>query len=251
MRHVRIKNQHGFTLLEVMITMGILLTLVIAVATMLRSSIDVKQALAREARVTHRLSLAVHSLTWDIEHAFITGLNDEQRGGANRRFKTIFKVEKGGETDKLFLSTMGHRPMKAGSFESSTSYVVYEVRDAKDSPGRRHLYRGVSPLVLDDLKQDPKMQVVVRNIKSFKVIPWRGDEWSNDRWDSSRGEWRDKLPHMVRIEVETWSEGDDDVTEETAQTATTGTVAVKTVVHIPHARFMKELKQPPTSPRWY
>lgn len=236
-----------------MVTMSILVGLVIGVASMLRSSIDVKQALVRESRITHRLSLAMTRISLDIEHAFISGLNDEHRGGAGRRFKTIFKIDKGGETDKLYLSAAGHRPLRRNSHEGDTAYVVYEVRDAKDAPGRKHLYRGVSPLVLEDLKTDPPMKLFVRNIKSLRVIPWRGDEWSSDRWDSSRGDWRDKLPQMVRVEIETWSEDDEEAVQDSQAAAKSegDTVNVKTVVRLQNARFTKEIKQPSSSMRLY
>lgn len=253
MKPLRMKQQSGFTLLEVMVTMGILMTLVVGVATMLRSSIDVKQALARESRITHRLSIAANKISNDIEHAFITGLNEDQRGGAGRQFKTLFRIDKTGESDKLYMSITGYRPLKASAYRSDTAYIVYEVKDAKDAPGRKHLYRGVSLLTRDDLKDDPEMHIFVRNIKSIKVIPWTGDGWSNDRWDSSRGEWRDRMPHMVRLEIETWNEDDHEVTAESpADDRSAGnTVSIKTIVVIQQARQLKESKTPPSSPRWY
>lgn len=243
-------NHSGFSLLEVMITMSILLALVVGVSTMLRSSIDVKTALARDARITHRLSTAINRISWDIEHAFVVGLNDTPRGGSERRFKTIFKIDKSGDTDKLYLTTTGNTPGFPGMPDSDTAYVVYEVKDAPDSPGRKHLYRGVSLATRDDLKEDPPMKIFVRDIKIFRVVPWRGDDWSTDRWDSGRGEWRDRMPTMVRVEIETWNE-DDELRSEALDSSAATTVAVKTVVAIQQARNMKELKQPSNSVKWY
>ncbi len=243
-------NHSGFSLLEVMITMSILLALVVGVSTMLRSSIDVKTALARDARITHRLSTSINRISWDIEHAFVVGLNDTPRGGSERRFKTIFKIDKSGDTDKLYLTTTGNTPGFPGMPDSDTAYVVYEVKDAPDSPGRKHLYRGVSLATRDDLKEDPPMKIFVRDIKIFRVVPWRGDDWSTDRWDSGRGEWRDRMPTMVRVEIETWNE-DDELRSEALDSSAATTVAVKTVVAIQQARNMKELKQPSNSVKWY
>jgi type II secretory pathway pseudopilin PulG len=250
---MRQTNEKAFSLLEVMITMGILMGLVVGVASMLRSSIDLKQALARESRITHRLSLAANKISHDIEHAFITGLNEEHRGGANRRFKTIFKVDKGSDTDKIYMTSTEQQSIKKDSKQGDTAYIVYEVRDAKDAAGRKHLFRGASQMTLEDLKTDPPMKLFVRNIKSLKVIPWRGDDWSLDKWDSSRGEWRDKLPQMVRLEIETWSEDDNEVSGDTPADGKleTGTVAIKTVIRLQNSRFMKEIKQPNTSMRLY
>jgi len=231
--------------------MSILMALVVGVASMLRSSIDVKQALARESRITHRLSLAINKITRDVEQAFITGLNDEHRGGANRRFKTIFKIDKSGGSDKLYLTVSGQLPNRKDSQQTDAQFIVYEVRDARDSPGRKHLYRGTSPLVLDDLKADPQnMRVFVRNIKSFKLRPWRGDDWSDDRWDSSRGEWRDKLPQMVRIEIETLAK-DDNEAPQPGDPPESGVESVKSIVRLQNARFMKEIKDINSSVRWY
>ena len=134
-----------------------------------------------------------------------------------------------------------------------TAYVVYEVRDAADTPGRRHLYRGISSATREDLKENPPMSIFVHNIKTFKISPWKGDDWSSDQWDSSRGEWRDRpLPKMVRIEIETWNDDDEIPRQQNAdQTPDDNVVGVKTVVMIQQARGMQELRQPATSVKWY
>jgi prepilin-type N-terminal cleavage/methylation domain-containing protein len=247
-----IRRDGGFSLLEVMITMGILLGLVVGVASMLRSSIDLKMSLARESRITHRLSLAMTRLSWDIEHAFVVGLNDTPRGGSERSFKTIFKIDKGSNGDKLYMTITGNIAGVPDAPPGDVVYVVYEVRDAKDSPGRRHLYRGIMLANRDDIKEDPPMKIFVRNIKSFQVIPWKGSDWTTDRWDSSRGEWRDKMPQMVRLELDTWNE-DDEIPRENPLDGSgdNNLVSVKTVVAIQQARGMKEISQPTNSVKWY
>jgi type II secretory pathway component PulJ len=250
--YIRKHSQDAFSLLEVMLAIGILLSLVVAVATMLRSTIDLKMSLARDSRITHRLTVAMTRVAWDVEHAFVVGLNDTPRGGSERQFKTIFKIDKTGDNDRLAMTITGNINGMPGSPEGDTAYVVYEVRDAQDSPGRKHLYRGITTATRDDLKEDPSMRIFVRNIKTFKLSAWKGDDWSTDRWDSARGEWRDKLPQMVRIEIETWNE-DDEIPRENPsdQTGDSNVVGVKTIVSIQQARGMKELKQPSNSVKWY
>lgn len=247
----RCSNEDGFSLLEVMITMSILLGLVVGVATMMRSSVDVKMALARDSRITQRLSVAMTRISWDIEHAFVVGLNDTARGGSERRFKTIFKIDKTGDSDRLQMTITGNVPGAPGSPNGDTAYVVYEVRDAQDSPGRKHLYRGLTEAVREDLKEDPPMKIFVRNIKSLKIMPWKGDDWSTDRWDSSRGEWRDRMPQMVRVEIETWNEDDEIPRENPIDSSEGNTLSIKSVVAIQQSRGMKELKQPSNSVKWY
>jgi prepilin-type N-terminal cleavage/methylation domain-containing protein len=242
----------GFSLLEVMVTISILLGLVIAVSAMLRSSVEVKVALARDARITNRLSLAIAKVSWDIEHAFVIGLNDTPRGGSERRFKTIFKIDKNSDRDKLSMTITGNVQGEPGSPVGDTAYVVYELRDSKHSPGRRDLYRGSVLANRDDLKEDPPMRMLAKNIKTFRVIPWRGDDWSTDRWDSSRGEWRDRIPAMVKLEIETWNEDDDIPSDnETEKTDDSNLVVARTIIAIQQARGMKELKQGSNTVRWF
>jgi prepilin-type N-terminal cleavage/methylation domain-containing protein len=249
---VRQRADSGFSLIEVMVTMAILVGLVVGVASMLRSTVDLKMSIARDSRITHRLTVAMTKVAWDVEHAFLIGLNDSSRGGSERTFKTIFKIDKSGENDKLTLTTTGNINGVPGSPEGDTAFVVYEVKDAQDSPGRKHLYRGITTATRDDIKEDPPMTLFVRNIKSFKLFSWRGDDWSNDRWDSGRGEWRDRLPPMVRIEIETWNEDDEIPRENTAELAAeNNTVGIKTIVYIQQSRGMKELKQASYAVKWY
>ena len=249
------QNRHkaaGFSLLEVMITISILLGLVVAISAMLRSSVEVKVALARDARITNRLSLAIAKVSWDIEHAFVIGLNDAPRGGSERRFKTIFKIDKNSDRDKLSMTITGNLEGEPGSPLGDAAYVVYELRDSKNSPGRRDLYRGAVPANRDDLKEDPPMRMLAKNIKTFKVIPWRGDDWSNDRWDSSRGEWRDRMPAMVKLEIETWNEDEDIPSDDDKEkTDDSNVVVAKTIIAIQQARGMKELKQGSNTVRWF
>lgn len=246
------RDDAGFSLLEVMVTISLLLGLVVAVAAMLRSSVEVKVALARDARITNRLSLAVSRVAWDIEHAFVIGLNDTPRGGSERRFKTIFKIDKNSDRDKLFMTITGNVQGEVGAPVGDAAFVVYELRDSKNTPGRRDLYRGAVPANREDLKEDPPMRMLAKNIKTFKVTPWRGDDWSNDRWDSSRGEWRDRMPAMVKLEIETWNEDDDIPSDDEREKADeSNVVAVKTIIAIQQARGMKEMKQGSNTVRWY
>jgi prepilin-type N-terminal cleavage/methylation domain-containing protein len=245
--------ERGFSLIEVMITISILLALVTLISSMLRSSIDLKLSLSRDARITQRLSTAMTKVVWDIEHAFVVDRNDVARGGFGRHFKTIFRIEKIGDGDKLRMTITGNVSGAPGAPVGDTAYVVYEVRDSRDTPGRRHLYRGITSATKEDFKEDPPMTLFVHNIKTFRIMPWKGDDWSKDQWDSTRGEWRDRpLPKMVRIEIETWN--DDDEIRRTSirdQDGEGSVVAVKTIVMIQQARGMQELKQPSQSVKWY
>ena len=56
----------------------------------------------------------------------------------------------------------------------------------------------------ESFRDEVETVMLARAVKSLKLIPWNGDKWTTDRWHSNRGEHRNKLPHMVRIEVEAY-----------------------------------------------
>ena len=57
------------------------------------------------------------------------------------------------------------------------------------------------------------MQLFARDIKTLAVFPWNGEDFVKDKWDSENGDTADKLPKMVRIQIETWSNSlfEDDI----------------------------------------
>lgn len=246
MRHAR---NSGFSLLEVVITIGILMSLTIAVASMLRAGFEVKEGLSEKAKMVHALSVVIAKMSSDVEQTFFVSARDVAKNGIGRTMKTVFRTEKNSAGDKLALTTKTHRPIVASAFEPDLTYVVYEVRDAKDAPGRKHLYRGEAPYIPSDLRDDPPMRLLARNIKSLTIEPWTGERWSKDYWDTGRGDTRNKLPKMVRITVEAWLhdrvEGDGQ--DETADLATD---KIQTVVYLSDSWEYTELKEQDKTIRW-
>jgi len=233
---------NGFSILEVIITISILLTMTMAVTMMLRAGFEVRTGLAQKARVSHRLNVAMAQVVKDLEHGLVISANDQVRSPTERSVRTTFRIEQGSDSDKLALTTLTHRPITANSHTGDQVYVVYEVKDAQDSPGRRHLYRGEINVAASDLKEDPPMQLLARNIKRFKVVAWRGDDWLKDRWDSNRGDTRGRMPRMLRVEMTTWNV--DPLPGENPDPASDEDVTnVGTVVQPPLALGFADLKQ--------
>jgi hypothetical protein len=218
-----------------MITLAILVTMVYAIAMLIRNGFDVKEALSQKAKITHRFDIAMELLSRDFSGAFIISTKDTARDGSKKR--TIFRIKRG-DSDTLSFTYVGHRALRENEKESDISYVMYEVRDAKNEPGRKHLYRGDTPRVPKDFNEEPKMFLIAEDIAAIHIEPWRGDAFSSDGWDSSNGETRDLLPHMVRITVLAWEE----TPEERLGKDVKPSVQYSTVVQLPYALDFKELK---------
>jgi prepilin-type N-terminal cleavage/methylation domain-containing protein len=193
-RRLRLRRaaEGGFTLIEVVITLGILSVMMIAVTTLLRSSFEVRFALSDEAKLTHRISVAMQKISEDLAHAYLVSSKDTRRNFNDRATKTVFRIEKditGG--DKLALTCMNNRPLRVNAREGDEEYVSYSVQDAKETPGRKHLFRGSSGVLPEDFKEDPPMEVLARNIKAITFEFWNGDSWSKDKWNSERSDTKD------------------------------------------------------------
>lgn len=245
------RREQGFSLIEVVITIGILMSLTITVASMLKSGFDVKEGLSERTKMVHRMSVAMAKLSEDLAHAFYVSAKDAAKNGIGRTIKTQFKIEKsfGGSSDKLSLTTKTHRAIKAGAFESDLTYVVYEVREAKDAPGRYNLYRGETPYIPSELRDDPPMRILARHIKQLTLEPWTGEQWSKDFWDTGRGDTRNRLPKLVRVTIEAWLNDrvqGDGQSEEADQ----ATDKMQTVVYLSDSWEYTELKDQVKTIKW-
>ena len=146
----------GFTLLEVLITLGILTSMVLFVSQLVRGGFDMRSALARKSAATHRLNVVMRKMTDDLSHAFVISIRDYERTGRRKKNRgSIFVVSPKGESDELRITVRNHQAILSNSKESDQSFVVYRVEESKDSPGRTDLYRGETSRIPSSFREDP------------------------------------------------------------------------------------------------
>lgn len=247
----QLKSDRGFSLIEVMITIGILMTLTIAVASMLRGGFDVRDGIAQRARVVHRLEVAINKVAADVEQAYFVSPKDEARHKSRLNPIGIFKIDKSGTADRLSLTTKTHRPLIAGSNESDLTYVVYELKDSKTAPGRKDLYRGETKVIPEDFKDMPPMRLLAAHIKSFVIETWNGERWmKNEYWDTGRGDTRNVLPRLVKITVEAWTQDREEDDGQDPQVVDETTDRIQTVVFVADSWEYEGMRQGANTIRW-
>lgn len=242
------RDTSGYTILEIIISISILLFMTFAISSLLRSNIDMRFALAERSAVTHKSSLVMQKLVQDIQHTFIISSRDQIRNPGTRKNNGIFKVEVSSGGDQLWLTTMAKIPLVANDQEADTALVIYKVEEDPESIGRRRLLRGEAKKIPDDLKEEIPMQLLATNFKSLKIWTWRGDDWNKDAWDTTRSEWRNRLPYMVSIEVETFET--DPLLSQNRDAAEEPTSLIRTVVYLPFAIQFEEMRQQASTIRW-
>ena len=234
----------AFTLLEVILSLAILASLMSGVAMLLKNSSEIKAGVSEAGNVNHRLRVAMEKISRDLAHAFMVSKTD-----FDRRTKAIFRIERHDNSDRLFLTTVTHRPKKINSKESDMTYVIYEVRKDEEGQLPTHLFRGETARVPESFRDEVETVMLARAVKALKIIPWNGTKWSEDRWHSNRGEYRNKIPHMVRVELEAYESVELD--GENVRWEEAAVVTLKTVVFNHFATNFAQVKSIGAPVQWY
>ena len=236
------KNQSGFTLLEVIMTITILLTLTIAATTAIRNSIDIRQGLSSQVTISHSINAVMQRVVADLEEVFIISTKRTEYNPAFRKTKTIFRLESNGT---LSMTTMSKRPTKANAPESDQTYVVYELKESSEQSGRYELYRGETKVIPQNFREKIPMVLLSENVKVFEVEVYTGSKWSADRWDTTKNEHRNMLPRMVKVHIEMF-EIDEEAGPLDVGVEDMPTSGLTSVVYLPKSWGLKEYK--PGSP---
>ena len=188
----------GFTLLEVTITMGIFMIMVLGITSMLRSTLDIKENLAENRDTINRLNITLARIKKDISLAYLIPKENDLRLKDFKQ-RTLFKITQSTTGDRLEMTYLGHRPLKRNAQEYELAFVRYELRSSNKNPGQLDLIRGESKRPVSSFTEDIPMEVILEGVTSMTFKTWNGEGFTSVNWDSSRGEWRDLMPHMVRI----------------------------------------------------
>ncbi|WP_324964696.1 type II secretion system protein [Oligoflexus sp.] len=243
-----INKESGMTLLEILISIALLLTMTVATSSLLTNGIDMRMELSQRSKVNHRLAIVMDRITQDLQHAFVLNFKRQEYSQTvtTRTTKSFFSIKPWENNSELRLTTFTHQPRIASAHESDQTFVVYRIEKDKDNQ-RPNLYRGETSSIPMNFEDDVPMVVLAKNIKALRLKPWTGEKWEDD-WNTTRTDWRDILPRMVKIEVDAYT---NDLTDDTAQYAEGDPVTtLRTVITLPNAFEMKEMKDRSKTLKW-
>lgn len=230
--------------------MGILLTMSVASTSLIRTSIDLRQEVSQQAKIVHTSQIAMQKITHDLQHLYFLHTLRTEINYGGRATKSLLRIKPQGDSTEVYFTTETHQAHKKDSPESDFTYVVYKVMPDKDKSGITHLYRGETKILPESFEENIPMQLLAKNVKTFKVIPWNGEKWLDSGWDSDRADWRNSIPHMFEVIIENW-EIDTDIPD-TEVESNTPVNRVTSVVYVPRSFGWKEQKKGSTgSPKYY
>lgn len=180
----------GFTLLELLVALGILGVVVAIVSATFAGTLRVQEAADRRTEVTHAARTALDRVSQDLASAFV---RPAQGAGTTPMGLALDDREvDGAPADRLTFATFGRPIGGAAEQASDQAYVEYELVVSDDHRERRLVRRQVSPPDLEALAKAPA-DVLAERVVAFDVKLFDSKEW--------KAEWRDptKLPQAAEI----------------------------------------------------
>ncbi|MBM3381380.1 MAG: prepilin-type N-terminal cleavage/methylation domain-containing protein [Betaproteobacteria bacterium] len=260
-------KQSGFTLIEIIIAIGILASLSLYAVNALTNQLDTRNKLQRSNEAIHAAHAAMMRLTDDLRHAYLLSGNEEQVARSNSDVigRPLFVFN---SSPRLLLMTQAHQSLMANRAESNLAYAQYLVcpdlsapsevcRQSESSASVKQLVRIVDPSVKkvsDDAVITGTTQVLVNDLKELKFTAWNGQDFVPE-WNTERSDYGKRLPKMVKVELSVFMPEDDLVKqarqENSSSVATERpSMALSTIVYLMYSAGQPDLKEAKAEPGW-
>ena len=187
----------GFTLVEVLIAMGITAGMAIMTIGALRQ-VDRAAEVARGQNERYAAArLALSRLSREVSMAFLSENYDRNR--LRDRAPTLFV----GREDELLFTTMAHVRLYRDAKESDQAVVEYVLDADPDHPGEKALFRREKPRLDDEPDRGGRKDLVADRVTSFRIQYWdaKRKDWVRE-WTTRSVEHQKELPPRLRLELE-------------------------------------------------
>lgn len=192
-------SPRGFTLMEVMISLGIVAVLAALVWGSFGPTWQAKEIVEAEANRYHAIRLALDRMSREISMAYLSERYDRRRF---RDRPTHLVAEDSGDDDTLRFTTLAHERLYEDAKEGDQAVVEYRVGRDPEDRDRNVLFRRVNP-VIDDRPEEGGVEAILADGVeglSFEFWDVKDQEWTDD-WDTNDVERKNELPERVRLTI--------------------------------------------------
>ena len=199
------RSQRGFTLIEVMISLTLIMIVGAAIAQSMATSFETKNLVSQANDRYHEGRQVLTRMARELRMAFLRAEVPQQNREEEPAVLTRFK----GADDELYFASTSHVRIYAGTRESDQAEIAYFLARGD----RSNKYRGKTLFRRESRRLDNKpdkggfIWTVVEGVKELKFEYWDdakevgGDAWQRD-WDSHENELEPLLPSRIRITLE-------------------------------------------------
>ncbi len=188
----------GFTLAEALIALTILAMIGGLTYGTFSRAMSARDQAGRITGHYHQVRQAMLRMSREIETAFLS----EHRYCEEPRSKTLFASKRTGAGMRLDFTSFSHDKHVKDANESDQNELGYWVgRDREDS-NKSVLIRREQARIDDEPDEGGTENVIAEGVTelSFEFYDARQDRW-DEEWDTTRADYRGRLPKYVRIEM--------------------------------------------------
>lgn len=193
-------ERRGFTLMEVMIAVGITAAMGAMVATAFFTGFKAREVVEGDAERYRMLRVAMSRMAREIGAAYVSDRYDPKLYRDQNDRPTNFI----GERDQLLFTSLSHQRLYSDAKESDQAVIEYTVESSQDrsARGRQDLVRRENPVVGEHMDRGGQKDVLYEGIKRLELSYWDSEkkEW-DDEWDTRRQERKSILPTRVKMVI--------------------------------------------------
>ncbi len=193
----------GFTLLEAIVAIGILVGITAALFIVFSNSARLQESVEAESELTTMGRIALTRIEREISQAFLSSARAGRSGGVSDNnedsFTTIFYGEDADPVDKLSFTTKSHRKLYRDAKECSLTEIgLYEEAD-EESRYYKLMHRE-EDRIDGEPTEGGEVLVLARSVKelNFRYFDAEKNEWL-DEWDSMGPDQLNRIPRAVEI----------------------------------------------------
>ena len=194
------RRARGFTLLEVVVAVGITAMMGVLIAAAFQSGYRTKELVEAEGDRYRALRTGTDRMAREISNAFVSDHYDTRRYRDQNDRPTNFI----GARDRLLFTSMAHQRLYADAKESDQMVVEYFTKSTPTPGGQSklNLMRREDSILDDRMDRGGTEDVLIENVKRVDFAYWDSDkkDWV-DEWDTRRIEKKSILPVRVRITI--------------------------------------------------
>ncbi|MFT3709568.1 MAG: type II secretion system protein GspJ [Archangium sp.] len=200
----------GFTLMEVVIAVGITAFIGIILGVSFNTTIQNKEIIEGQAEHYRMLRACMNRMTREIGAAYVSDRYDPKRYRDQYDRPTNFI----GTREKLIFSTLAHQRLYSDAKESDQMVVEYSVKSSTDpkAKGRNDVVRRENVLLEERIDRGGNEDSLFEGAKKIEFQYWNSErkQWE-DEWDTRRTERKSILPTRVKITIFATDENNKEV----------------------------------------
>jgi len=198
---IKINNRHAFTLIEMILAMGVAAIVLICITGALFAALGLRQATEEAVAAAAPLDQTMTYLRRDLQCAVTPTNGTSKFLSGNFRLGNLTAPGVSGSVQAAMYTATG--ALGPDTPWGDIQYVTYELRSPSFGAGAgQDLYRSVMRNLLAESTPPVTDQLMMHGVESIKFSGYDGSAWQ-DNWDtSSLTAVNTNLPLAVRVEIQ-------------------------------------------------